>query len=201
MSKQLNPKLLISQYFDSLIRQIDIFTEEKLKEYRESDNLTIPKRQPFRQYLDKTIQDDTEIFNSEYQDSIFENLSDIKRYWQSLFMKNSDYESNLNIPEKDTTVNMIDYLNQEREKMLAELANGQEEVFKRYETINDDLREIKDNDKLMEQLFANKFYLLVEYEVSERENREKKNKTQHLLVFNFYLNERNQTVFRYFKYF
>lgn len=63
--------------------------------------------------------------------------------------------------------------------------------------IKNDLKEIKNEEELIEQLFANKFYLLAEIEVSEGSNGERKTKTQHLLMFDFYLNERDQKLFRY----
>lgn len=77
----------------------------------------------------------------------------MEEYWESLFKEKYDIESNLNIPENDLTVNMKDYLNQARNEMLAELTKGQEEAFKRYEMIKDDLREIIVKEKLLILIF------------------------------------------------
>ena len=115
-----------------------------------------------------------------------------ERVWNSFFEEKYDIGSNVSIPENEITVNMHDYFNQARDEMLAELNKGQEEAIKRYEVIRKELnRDIEDEDKLMAQLFANKFYLLVEIPrpfVSE---------LQHLVVLDFYPKRGGNDLIRY----
>lgn len=205
MSKKLNPKLVISQYFDSIIQRIDIFTEEQLEKCSQTDSLTIPNSMD---YTVKTISENrakTTTEGNESPDELdFENddnvwKHDYENIWNGLF--NEKFEKinifrNVSIPENEITVNMRDYLNQARDEMLAELAKAQEEAFKHYEMIKKDIKRDKDEDedKLMEKLFANKFYILVEF-VSSNDKRLKQN-SQHLILIDFYLNKPGRDLFR-----
>lgn len=183
MSKRLNAKLIILQYFDSLIQCIDIFTEELLQTCSDSDRLTILRRENCARK--KTQNESLEKLDFENVDAIWKH--EYNKIWNSMFKMEYNYESNILVTENDLTINKIDYLNQAREEMLAELANGQEEAFKRYEMIKNDLkRDIDENqENLMAQLFANKFYILVEFESREMD------KSQHLVVLDFYLNKQD----------
>lgn len=203
MSKKLNPKLIISKYFDSLIQHVDILTEEQLQIYSDSASLTIPanvEQQTLNYFKCKT--NTGELSHDELS---FENIDDLWKdghepNWNSLFMENFNERnvlSNVCIPENDVKINVRDYLNRARDEILAELGKGQEEAFKRYEMIKNDLKnDIDDEDNLMARLFADKFYILVEFEKSC--STEIRPKSKHLLILDFYLNKKDQEFFRYF---
>lgn len=166
----MNPKLVISQYFDNLIRQIDIFTEEQLEKSTTDELVEVSLIQKgFLNTPDK--QDCVKIINDEWN---FDQIDDIHEYGRAIWtqIRTPVFDLKPNLLEKSERemlrdMKQKDYLSRAREKMLAELTKLQEEAFRKYESIRNEIKLDKtDQDNLEEiqrRIFDGKFPFLAEY--------------------------------------
>lgn len=181
-----NPKLQISHYFDSLIREIDIYIEERLENKLES-NLKIK----IDYHPNTALKNDT--ITAENIDNLLEldEVEDFARYsrekiWHAFQMPNFKcVERNLlTNEEKDLSMGDNDYWNKSREEMLDELDDFQKEAFKRYETIRDELKRDNlinmDMESLIPRVFEKRFAFILKYKRSSFE-------AMHLVELDFYL--------------
>lgn len=180
-----NPKLFISQHFDSLIREVDIFTEkrlarsdlDKIVEVNDYDDFetTPPKNETFPEQIDDVMD--------------FEGVVDFgkhaeRKIWKYFQRTCFDFKRNLvtTIEEEPRRVKISDYWNEFREKMIDELNLQQKEAFERYETIRDDLKREnssnKDIESIISRVFENNFAFILNYEDYQ---------TIHLIELDFYL--------------
>lgn len=170
---RVNPKLIISQYYDSLINHIDIHTEKLLESYKENDLLEKPeekktmikiKRDPcYRKLFEFSPQEEVvkdkftfARIRDPYQDNFYEGLKEPRPK-----KPNSEF-----VPNKTKTHY---FLNKTRDEMIDKIMKAQDHTFTYYETIKDKLKlEERQGsreeviDQLKSELFATKFLCLFE---------------------------------------
>lgn len=187
-ARETNPKLIIAQYYDSLIREIDIFTEERLVQL--SDDQVIEtsmvkqlpkelKRTKESSKLPKELrndfnQDDLNLDTVKYDENLWSYYGEEKQLPdEHNYLYGFDVSSNLmrmNQNKKTPPMKARDYYNQARDEMIVELNKLQDEAFEKYNKIKDDLKKdtTLSNEQQIEllrsQLFANKFAFIVEYD-------------------------------------
>lgn len=175
-----NPKLQISNHFDSLIRELDIFTEEQLNELDPQKLIEFIDRDRIKRTEMKIP--DPDLMNFETFLSL--TLDDIcwqnrwNRFWMPDF--NFNFQSNLSKNQQHTTRKQCDFLSSTRDEILAELDEIQKEVFKRYEAIRKE--EYKDMESITERVFEKRFAFLLKYENYNHF------KVMNLIELDFYLN-------------
>lgn len=143
-----NPKLIIGQYYDSLIHKIDIFTEEQLAQLSDDQLIetSMVKQHP-KKSKDPTKKDsnldelnlDTVEFDcdlwSQYEEEKY--VPDEHNYLYGF-----DTSSN-RMPmhdDKQSRMKARDYYNQARDEMIDELTKLQVEAFTRYDMIKSELK-------------------------------------------------------------
>lgn len=195
-----NPKLIISTYFDSLARLVDIHTEQALAKYTDDDVFEIKPDDINYSISLRAHQQSTNFL----RDVDFDSIEDIFKFVSdpNIFRHDfQDYENNLEpIEEPSRPIKTRDYFNRVREEMLRELRKAEEQAFIRYESIkNDELKKKLDEtndmedkkDLLFSLLFAKKFYLILLME--ERYQRSFESPFRlYLVELNFYLNKRER---------
>ena len=152
-----SPKLLIVDYYDSLINEIDIYTEEILKKYTENDVLPDEPKVNLNDRFnnEKTFK---VIVNDKYH-KFFEIDSIIDPYKE-------EYKYN-NDPIDVKSKKLHDYVNQIRSKSIEEINKVREENLQQYE-INRDKYKYDRNDlspakveEMRRELFKEKFCFLL----------------------------------------
>ena len=195
-----NPKLMISQYYDSLIREIDIFTEERLLELTNDQIIELTNNKIYPKFSENNGND----FNlSELNlDSDEENFCLYERDHLSpnvhRIVHGFDISSNLR--NNELPIHTKDYYNQARDEILDELSKLQDEAFSRYDKIKGDLKrddslsEQEQLEMVRKQLFTNKFAFIVDLEIAAAYNQILKH--FHLVVVDFYLSENARELMR-----
>lgn len=157
-SKISNLKLFIIDYYESLIRQVDIHAEEQLEKYNENDLL--PETTP------STKQEFNAFYNSL---NIFTNYTLNDLYEKECIEANKDPFTN--VLELDSSQNderfkpgltkVHDFVNLVRNELINELRQCLDGTLKHYEMIKNEIEIKSDVRKIERQLFSKKFCLLV----------------------------------------
>ena len=179
MSVFYSPSLLITDYYDSLISQLDIYTEERIKEHKEKG----------------LSQTDSNNFDGESSDSDEESSNETRV--QKFDNRSLNYKIDRNKFANVTEVTQVeDYLNEVRQKAIDEIRkvqdenldhnNGNKDKFKLFS--EDNLEEYKSN------LFANRFCFLVNIKTIgikcwETAARNESLFKLHIVITDFYLSE------------
>lgn len=198
-----NPNRIISQYYESLIQEIDSYTKKRLAKSTDADILHAPTSSSTpnaTQTIDEPIEFD------------FASVDDIwcflrEKIWTYYKTPIYHYKDELtNSCNLNSVVKWRKYLKQARSEMLTclldELAKAQSEAIDRYETIKGELAKrdemSTDNeyvDEIEAQLFADKFYFLARF---VPENKLDKTKFKmNLVVVDFYLNRFQRELLKY----
>ena len=214
MSKvRVNPKLIISQYYDSLINLIDIHTEELLDIYDENDLLEMPED------VYCTSRSEQKVLQAKERELIpgatnswrlpqtyeVDSIRDpYKLNFSELFDNlKSNYEF---CPSRTKT---RDYLNKTREKMIGELEKAQAHTFAYYESIKDKLKLDERQgsreeviDQIKSDLFATKFPCLIRVDrihILGQDIEENPSLFKlYLFMFDFYINKQDMNLIRYY---
>ena len=197
-----NPKLIISNHFDSLICQVDIFTEERLDEM--NSGLVKDKEIENQQTLSKFFQIfmDTDaveknLENHQTFSEYFENAMDtdaVEKYFDESMVTKlreisvvpcCDFKATRR-NEKPKHMKACD-LNESRDELIAALNQIQKETFEHYETIKDELK--KENRDTIEEIIARVFEKRFVF-ILNCENMDSKDlisrKSIHLIELDFY---------------
>lgn len=170
MPYKMHPKLMIIDYYESLIRHVDIYTEERLSKDLESDS-------------DSSDSDDEK--SQEFESS------------SNFFLTNRDPYSNESWfnHSKEKATDVHKYLNNKRDKLISEIKRGQEEALKNYEKIKSELIVGKPaiNDEEIDRnvatrLFDNEFMFLILDKDSNCQKQDSPFKL-YLIVLDFYVNK------------
>lgn len=147
-----NPKLLILNYYESLINQIDLSTEEELDRFAKNDQL-----QPVSNFQDKTL-----IYSNNDNDSKKDSIrcvnctKDIDNY-KDPYLECFNHDIIKEFPStRLANLTLSDYLNCVRQEMLIELNRCQSENLEHYETIRNDLKGL-DDELVRKLVFKTKF--------------------------------------------
>lgn len=173
--------MLISIFFDSLIREVDIFTEEKIVDLdsdklikvNNDDNIKLNIEESNNsKYIDGEIDfDSVEHFDKNVQDYI----------WSVHERPSFDFKRNLDLNKPSKCMKECDFWNESRDELIAELNDMQNEAFQRYETIRDESKRDKWSiETIMERVFENRFAFIFKSPYDTQE--------MHLIELDFYLN-------------
>ena len=148
------PSLLITEYYDSLISQLDIYTEETIKEYKENG---LPEKKIINSYTRYDDDDETD------DDDMYRITRIFNRY------KLRSYSINrTDIPEITEISQAEDYMNNVRQKAIDEIRKVQDENLEYYKANKDKFKVDRKNlteeklEEIKSQLFSNRFCFLVE---------------------------------------
>lgn len=159
-----NPKLIALEHYDSLIRQVDIHTEELLEKFKDNKHLELNPH---------ILASDTKELNcliEPYQIRlrIFEESYGVNSYHDPY----SDIYQYSNQPADEIDVSPIsvgirDYVNRKRDEMLSELKRIQADTLTRCDAIRAEFASIDRNapdriEKLKSKIFAQKFALILQ---------------------------------------
>lgn len=150
MNNFYTPALFISDYYDSLVREIDIYTEELMNEYSESD--TLPP-EPERIFVNKLIMTK--------QDKRLKYVDDNK------YTAEYEYEVKKNLEVIPGSTKVHEYLNMVRENAIAVIRKSEQDSFKKYNENRDKFKMIKGNineeqiEMLKKELFSDNFCFLI----------------------------------------
>lgn len=197
-----NPKLIISQYFDSLIRNIDIYTEEQLAKHTEHELLQLPLNELAQNRYNnpeggkqkqKNESDDLDLTSIEEDILAYGSYDNLFPYKMPEFDFKINTQSELSNEFK--SMKIVEYLNQARDEMLDELGKVQEEIFRRFEATkslipkrSESSSDAEWRETVKEKVFAEKFTFIVE-------NRNSKFNF-YLFVLDFYLNKKDREILR-----
>ena len=146
----LSPKIEIINHFDELINRVDIDIEESIEKYK---NQSLGKLNFFRLEHRNHIMNHRKHYESEI------------KYFDSDESNNSQCE---NDNEWSESTKVIDYLTQVRQKTIDELRKGQEDCldYLKSESCHlNQLKESKDIEEMKSQLFADKFYFQLHFQI------------------------------------
>lgn len=198
-----HPKLIIIDYYDLLIRNVDIYTEEQLKKYTDenvieivSDDLVLDKySEKYENNEENPIIMDFESPNANIYD-----LIDKVPYWrQSIYKYPKESEKAKNEPPPLLS-NVHKFLNNMRDEMIDELKKGQEAALKNYEKIKNEIKvdklasEEEFDRSVVSRLFEKQFmFLLLDNKYESKNNSPFK---LYLIVLDFYLNKHEKEILR-----
>lgn len=201
----INPKLAISQFFDSLIAEIDIFTEEqlafyecnsymKIKDYENDDDNNDDDRRNIDQnnLKDEITEYIDNIHDTATIEDYFKNdgTSNIWFLYREIIFHVFDFTKNLpskTVPPK--TMLAFDYMNAARDKLFDVLNQFQKETFERYEKIKNELKRDgnNNNESIIERLFENRYAFILKIQEEDSDGTIIQ-EAIHLIELDFYLN-------------
>lgn len=180
----INPKLIISQHFDSLISQVDVYTEETLKNCTDAVDF---KFKPYESYKESE-----KLADVDFDSSDMESYDRQEEYFKKCLRRNEnvDVGDNLNRLGQEPIKTLI-YVNKMRDELLKELEKGQKEAFEYYETVRDKINKDMSQEEIESIVFANNYYFILTHLGYQNPFK------MHLVKLNFYLNSREIELLRY----
>lgn len=201
-----NVKLIILDYYDSIIRDIDIYAEKKLEKCNETDMVEIENNT-------NSEQTDVEVIQSSYatntntndaeSDSEIENYG-LENYLDS-YMEKYNYEV-VNQPKSiQSRIKASDYINELRDEMIDELKKAQKNALIYYESIksNVNIKSISDlqerNERVRELVLTKQSAFIIRIDKKQADFRPaKKSRFKlYLVLIDFYLKSNEQDLLRY----
>lgn len=175
-----NNKLIIVDYYDSLIQLVDIYTEEKFRIYSNEYLIVIREEEKEEEHKFKRLNENFASLSLEKMNNEF--LPDtVKR------KPLSEYAIKINFPQKTPfEMKAQDYLNFMRDELINQIEKVKKETLDYYETIKDELKDVEKlrEENLKRKLFANRFAFLFLRPYSNLNPF-----TLNLVISDFYLNE------------
>lgn len=152
-NKLTSPKILIIDYYDGLIREIDIYTEDTLRKQSDGDMLLSTE--------EKTSKEEDKRSNK-YGNQI-ETYGVEARIDPYIDQYSYDQESQPQTFEPGTTLKQ--YLDSIRMRMIDELNRLQDETLRNYELIKAQIQGRTESDnEVMSRLFENRFCFVLDIE-------------------------------------
>ena len=184
MSGYITTPLLITDYYDSLISQLDIYTEETIKEYKENG---LPVK-THRETLNESFND--EETDEKYGVETLNNPHEPKRY--------TIYQTD--ISEITDISQAEEYMNKVRQKAIDEIIKVQDENLEYYKANKEKFKVDRENlteeklEELKSQLFSNRFCFLIKREPLNNTEKGSKQKygplfNLHTVITDFYLSK------------
>ena len=200
---------MIIDYFDSLVQQVDIYTEEELEKYTDKSVVTKIPDDDHSSSDDEESND--EVGNEEKSLlNLFDSWESIKNayenqtYDEDPYMNEREYEySGVETKHEPPSVssNVRQFLNNMRDEMINEIRKGEEEALKNYKNIKSELKIDKlasdeeiDRD-VATRLFENKSMFLLLDINSKSKNKDSPFKL-YLFVVDFYLNKQERKLLK-----
>lgn len=176
------PKLLVVNYFDTLIRNVDIHTEEQLEKYSPNDTFSPNDAQETFSEINSKLN------NYRYETSINESISDP-------YSDEYDFDTQSSSFLESKEIKIIDYLNSLREEQINEIECIQTKLMKHCEANRETNKKITEQEDLERKLFANKFAFILEVNEMRKGYRRIENKSPskiYLIILDFYLDHAMQ---------
>ena len=218
----INPKLLISQYYDSLIRELDIFIEEQhaacssdylLEKPENADSSNDDSNRDEKVDENENIWDEVDIVscddlwgNEQNQEKpTRQNIAFADPYTNDCIncVVNSSFDE---WPSKPTRVH--EYLDRVRENLISKVNEAQKEAFQRFESIKDSFKIVKSLgetdriEQLNEKSLVNMsiFSVVLDPKTNEDETStaSANSSFKMLIVTDFYLNKNVLDALKYF---
>ena len=193
MDKIISPTLLITDYYDSLIREIDIYTEEQINRYDDQQQQSSIRRIGLKYNTDTRRTFGVETYKNPYRSDKYTNLDKIRYFTEK---------------KPEETGGERDYLNMVRKKAIDEIRKVQEENLEYYRDNKERFKVDRENldeekiEELRSKLFANRFCFLVNVpdevliysykwcpDTDSRANRSISLFKLHIVITDFYLRE------------
>lgn len=180
--------LLIKDYFDSLVKKVDVYTEDKLKIYSNGHFIDInEEKDETHDTKEFALETATDLLSEETEEKVFSSDSVKDKPLSDLAIK-------INWPQKKPfEMKAHEYLNFMRDEMIKHIKISEKETLEYYESIRDGLggdNKIKD-EELKRKLFGNGSAVLC-----SRPHSNKNPFTLYLLLLDFYMDKRTyQSVF------
>lgn len=203
-----NVKLIILDYYDSIIRDIDIYAEKKLEKCKETDMVEIENNTNEQTDVD-VIQSSyaTNTHDAEWSDSEIENYG-LENYLDSYMEKyNYDYEGTTNNQTKSmpNRIKASDYINEIRDEMIDELKKAQKNALIYYESIKSNVNiksisDLQERNELVRELVLTKqsaFIIRIDNKQADFRPAKKSRFKLYLVLIDFYLKSNEQDLLRY----
>lgn len=192
-----NPKLIIIDYYDSLIQQIDIYTEEKLKSLSDPDIC-----------CDEVEKAKTTLVQAKYSNKCFELEwpSFVSQTFETDGYKDpykSTYEYDI-IKKKSFVKNIKirDQVNRIRDDIIRQIDQIRSENLEHFESIRNELKknssesEEETNRRFKKKLFEKKFCFIFELKNAPKELNSC-SYDLYLILLDFYPDDNIQEIFKY----
>lgn len=212
MMKKWVPKLVISKYFDSLTRNIDIYTEELLDRFPDNHLSQKPEQQPKNEHhKPETKRTRPRPPLSESDSKRLEKTlgNDCFHIYEDLGEKYNVEDNKNRFEETRKEINTREYINSRRDEMLRELERAEREAFVSYERIKSKLKTNKKlaiesssgcyedkRDELMSQVLADEYVFVLGLKSSRTRGDSFEPYKLFLVVLDFYLNRNERQLFR-----
>lgn len=193
MAKQkLSPKILVIEYFESLVNRIDIHTEEQLNKYSPKDLLdyqpteNIGSTNNHQQYSSPSLYE-------------FDLVESARNPYENSYNYNKIQASTKFIPKR---TQVCDYLNGVRDEMIEHLKEAEKETIKNYEAIRSVLKDadFHSDSIIKENVFAKRFLFIVQVDnIKLADGNKAENKSPfklYLVDLDFYMTEQEMLVFK-----
>ena len=198
-----NVKLIILDYYDSIIRDIDIYAEKKLEKCNETDMVEIENNTSEQTEVDVIQSSCATNTNSESSDSEIENYG-LENYLDS-YMEKYNYEGISQPKSIPNRIKASDYINEIRDEMIDELKKAQKNALIYYESIksNVNIKSISDlqerNERVRELVLTKQSAFVIRIDKKQADFRPaKKSRFKlYLVLIDFYLKSNEQELLRY----
>ena len=188
-----NLRMIILDYYDSLIRQVDVYTDEQLEKYT-NDHFTEIKE--LKEEIKKN--NCSNEFDLDTDMDLLSEESEIKLFSFNPAVKHITLINNatkINWPQqRPFEMKTQDLLNFMRDEMIKQLKKAIDETMSYYDTIKEELRQ---NEKIIcEKEMKRKLFASRSAFIFSRPESKSKPYALYLVVFDFYLSEDQQNVLR-----
>lgn len=193
MAKQkISPKILVIEYFESLVNRIDIHIEEQLNKYSSKDLLDyqpteyIGPANYYQQYSSQPLYE-------------FDLVESARNPYENSYNYNRIPVSNKFIPKR---TQVCDYLNRVRDEMIEHLKEAEKETIKNYEAIRSVLKDADfySDSIIKENVFDKRFLFIVQVDnIKLVDGIRAENKSPfklYLVDLDFYMSEHEMLVFK-----
>lgn len=185
-------KLIILNYYDSLVNRVDVYTEEQLEIYTNEHLIEIKdiKKEEEGENENFDLNTATDLLSKETKQKIF-SPNQVKEKPISDYAVKINWSQNLPFE-----MGAQDYLNFMRDELINQIEKAKKETLEYYETIKDELKQnemISDENELKKKLFEKKSAFLF-----SRPHSNLNPFTLYLVIFNFYFDDHQEELLKYF---
>jgi hypothetical protein len=181
-------RLYISGYFDSLVNEVDIYTEELLKQIGDYEPIS-PKQ---------ALSEFSYSFNSRPNKVRKEESADPYSHEYTYEQENSDTKDLIERPRKKIKLSVKDQINELRMKAINVIRLAEKESYEHYNSIKSQVTfnpiDDKNKDKIDDlygQIFAEKFYFVlgIDKNWNGLKSKEESNFNLVIILTDFYLSQ------------
>lgn len=192
MTTSKHPKLIIIDYYDSLINQVDIYTEEQLAKHTDSDVVTeaISKEDSFNTNSSYKTEENPDDLDLESSNANLKKIVNYQPYSKEVKYTYPEEKAKHEPPPPPMT-NVHQFLNKMREEMIGQIKRYQEKSLKYYETIKNELKvqKLESEEEILGRLFEREFSFLILEKTSHCKANKNSPFNMYLIVLDFYVNK------------